>query len=68
MGIPSEDVPKIFERFYRVNKDRARESGGTGLGLAIVRMIVELHDGKIELESKQGHGTTISILLPAASS
>ncbi|HNB10262.1 MAG TPA: ATP-binding protein [bacterium] len=68
IGIPAEDTPKVFERFYRVNKDRARESGGTGLGLAIVRMIVELHNGQIELESKQGHGTTISIFLPEASS
>lgn len=67
IGIPPEDTPKVFERFYRVNKDRARESGGTGLGLAIVRMIVELHNGKVELTSKQGQGTTISILLPDVS-
>ncbi|HNO12542.1 MAG TPA: sensor histidine kinase, partial [bacterium] len=67
IGIPPEDVPKIFERFYRVNKDRARESGGTGLGLAIVRMIVELHNGKIELTSEKGVGTTVTIYLPDSS-
>jgi two-component system phosphate regulon sensor histidine kinase PhoR len=63
-GIPREDQPRIFERFYRVEKGRARTGGGTGLGLAIVKHVAEVHGGRVELESTPGRGTTFRILLP----
>ena len=62
IGIPKEDQSRVFERFYRVDKSRSRETGGTGLGLAIVKHIVELHDARLELESELGRGTTITIV------
>lgn len=62
IGIPEEDIDRVFERFYRVDKSRSRETGGTGLGLAIVKHIVELHDGKIEIKSKLSEGTEIKIV------
>ena len=64
IGIPKEDVDKVFDRFYRVDKARSRESGGTGLGLSIAKEIVSRHDGKIELSSRQGKGTVITMTLP----
>ncbi|MFC0522359.1 two-component system histidine kinase PnpS [Pontibacillus salicampi] len=64
VGIPEEDIPRIFERFYRVDKARSRNSGGTGLGLAIVKHIVEGHHGSIEVESAHQEGTTFRIYLP----
>ena len=65
-GIPPNDLPRITERFYRVDKARARVEGGTGLGLAIVKHLVQLHGGTLHIESEYGKGTTIEFLLPAA--
>lgn len=63
-GISKEDLPFIFDRFYRADKSRTKESGGTGLGLSIAKWIIIKHKGKIEVQSKLGHGTKITILLP----
>lgn len=65
-GIASEHLPRLFERFYRVEKARSRESGGTGLGLAIAKHIVRAHGGNIRAESALGHGSTFVFTLPAA--
>jgi two-component system phosphate regulon sensor histidine kinase PhoR len=68
VGIPAEHLPRIFERFYRVDPGRSRDEGGTGLGLAIVKHLVEAHGGRLRAHSEVGHGTTISALFPGASS
>ncbi|MET0262414.1 MAG: ATP-binding protein, partial [Rariglobus sp.] len=64
-GIPEADLPHLFERFYRVDKGRSREKGGTGLGLSIVKHIVQLHGGRVWVESKAGQGTAFSLSLPS---
>jgi two-component system phosphate regulon sensor histidine kinase PhoR len=64
MGIPPEDQPRLFERFYRVDKARSRELGGTGLGLAIVKHLVRTHGGEVRVESEMNQGSTFYFTLP----
>ena len=67
-GIPAEHLPRLFERFYRVDKARSRKAGGTGLGLAIVKHIMQLHRGRAEVKSRVGEGSTFTLRLPVAHS
>lgn len=64
IGIPTRDVPRVFERFYRVGRARSRDTGGTGLGLSIARHVTEQHGGRIEVESQLGRGSTFRVTLP----
>ena len=64
-GIAREHLPRLTERFYRVDKARSRQAGGTGLGLAIVKHIVNRHRGRLSIESNIGSGSTFTVLLPA---
>ena len=67
MGIPTRDLERIFERFYRVDRSRGRDTGGTGLGLAIVRHVTTNHGGTVDVDSREGEGSTFTIRLPAPS-
>lgn len=64
VGIAEKNIPRVFERFFRVDKSRSREQGGTGLGLAIVKHILDAHGQGITLRSKPGEGSTFSFALP----
>jgi two-component system, OmpR family, heavy metal sensor histidine kinase CusS len=66
VGIPPEDLPRVFDRFFRVDKSRSQVSGGTGLGLAIVQSIMVLHSGKAEIESQLGRGTRVTLQMPSS--
>ena len=66
IGIDKKDLPRLFERFYRVDKSRSRDQGGSGLGLSIVKHIVEAHDQELSVESKVGKGSTFSFTLNKA--
>jgi two-component system OmpR family sensor kinase/two-component system phosphate regulon sensor histidine kinase PhoR len=66
VGIPEEDLPNLFDRFYRINKDRSRATGGSGLGLAISKQIIELHGGELSVESEMNVGSTFNVRLPKA--
>lgn len=68
VGIPTADLPRIFERFYRVDTARSRATGGTGLGLAIVRHVAEMHGGRVEVDSRLGEGSTFRMCLPSVPS
>ena len=65
-GIAAEHIPRLTERFYRVDRSRSRETGGTGLGLAIVKHIVNRHRGRLRIESEKGKGSTFTVVLPLA--
>ena len=65
-GIPASELPRVFERFYRVDKARARQTGGTGLGLAIVRHVAEAHGGTVRVDSELGRGSTFTVSVPVA--
>ncbi|HEY90303.1 MAG TPA: cell wall metabolism sensor histidine kinase WalK [Dehalococcoidia bacterium] len=64
IGIPAEDLPHVFDRFYRVDRSRSRSTGGSGLGLAIVKQLVEAQNGHVRAESTSSKGSTFSFLLP----
>ena len=66
IGIPEAAQPRVFDRFYRVDKARTRTMGGAGLGLSIAQWIVEVHGGEINLASKPGEGSTFTVVLPVA--
>ncbi|MGA2417591.1 MAG: heavy metal sensor histidine kinase [Candidatus Sulfotelmatobacter sp.] len=68
IGIPEEALPRVFDRFFRVDSSRSQASGGTGLGLAIVQSIAQLHGGTVEISSQPGHGTRVTLHMPACSS
>ena len=68
IGIPSEELPFVFERFYRVDRSRSRQTGGSGLGLAIAKCIVNLHHGTIRIASEPHNGTELIVTIPICKS
>jgi two-component system phosphate regulon sensor histidine kinase PhoR len=66
IGVPAEHIPRLSERFYRVDRSRSRETGGTGLGLAIVKHVMTRHQGRLEITSEVGRGSCFTAILPAA--
>ena len=66
VGIPEEDLPQLFERFYRVDKARSRATGGSGLGLSITKEIIDLHGGEVSVSSEVGVGSTFEVRIPKA--
>jgi two-component system phosphate regulon sensor histidine kinase PhoR len=64
IGIPEQEIDRIFERFYKVDQARDRSAGGSGLGLAVVRKIIDIHNGDIHVRSESGKGTSITVTLP----
>ena len=64
-GMPEEEIPKVTNQFYRINKARTRQDGGSGLGLSIVKQIVERHEGELKIQSEAGAGTMVTVILPA---
>jgi two-component system, OmpR family, phosphate regulon sensor histidine kinase PhoR len=67
VGMTAEHLPRLFERFYRVDKARSRDAGGTGLGLALVKHIINVHSGRVEVERAEGKETVFRLILPGAS-
>jgi signal transduction histidine kinase len=65
-GIPAEALPRVFDRFFRVDSSRSQASGGTGLGLAIVQSIALLHGGNVKISSQPGRGTTVTLHMPVS--
>ncbi|HEY5077034.1 MAG TPA: ATP-binding protein, partial [Acidimicrobiia bacterium] len=66
IGIPTRDLERIWERFYRVDRARSRDTGGTGLGLAIVRHVAQAHGGEVTVQSREGEGSTFTLYIPLA--
>src|SRR5208337_4493760 len=66
IGIPSEALPRVFDRFFRVDTSRSQGSGGTGLGLSIVQSIAQLHGGNVEISSQPGQGTRVTLHMPVS--
>ena len=66
IGIPAEALPRVFDRFFRVDSSRTQDLGGTGLGLAIVQSIAQLHGGKAEISSQPGQGTRVTLQMPVS--
>jgi two-component system phosphate regulon sensor histidine kinase PhoR len=66
VGIPVDHIPRLTERFYRVDRSRSRDTGGTGLGLAIVKHVLQRHDARLQVTSEEGRGSTFSVNFPAA--
>ena len=66
LGIPAADIPRLTERFYRVDRSRSRDTGGTGLGLAIVKHVLQRHDAQLDVKSEEGRGSVFTVRFPVA--